>query len=168
MQQRARYQSLNLRLRHLEQPAHLRCINLRPANVAVRGLVLGINRDGERFDGIHVQVRHLLNVTRLLRFRAPDFGNALFVETIEQMHEADNQETDEDERYAAVVKRRIEERGGRCAADFRDRSPDQALTRERQTGLSRVEGDEGGRGYRAQKILYEGQSAERQEQRLKR
>src|SRR2546423_14178365 len=100
--------------------------------MAVGRLILGINLNGERFDGVHMQVGHLFDVTTLLLFRAPYLVEALFVEAIEHIDESDNQQTDEEERNAAVVQCGIEERGGCGTGDLRDGGPDQTLTRKPQ------------------------------------
>ena len=109
----------------------------------VSGLIFSINRDGERFDGVHVKVCHLAQVLRLVHFSAADFLNTPLVEAIEQIHQHDNQQTNEDERDALVVQRRVKERRRRRASDLSNRSPDQALTRKRQARFPGIESNEG-------------------------
>jgi hypothetical protein len=62
VQERRGFHPLNFAVRHAERFRQARRIDLDTADVRLRCLVLGIDRERERFDGRKVQVGHLLHV----------------------------------------------------------------------------------------------------------
>ena len=60
VQQRRGLDALDLVLRHAERAREAGGVDLHAADVALRGLILGVDRQRQRFDRRQVQVRHLL------------------------------------------------------------------------------------------------------------
>src|SRR5262249_16166981 len=96
---------------HFQQLSHFRRIDLCAAHVPVRCLVLGIDRYGERFDGVHVKIGDLFDVFELLTLRAADFIHPFFIEVIKQVNQGQNQAAYEEERNGAPSNGGIEQRG---------------------------------------------------------
>ena len=66
VQQRRRLDALDLVLAHAQTARQRRRIELHAADVELRRLVLGVDRERQRFDRRQVQVGHLLGVTALV------------------------------------------------------------------------------------------------------
>ena len=66
VQQRRRLHALDVVLRHPERARERGGVELHAADVRLRGLVLRVDRERERFDRGQVQVRHLLHVPLLV------------------------------------------------------------------------------------------------------
>ena len=90
VKQGASYKRVYFRFTDFQQLAHLSSINLGAPHVAVSRLVLGIDGDGQRLDGVHVEVRDLFGVSKLLNLRSRNFCYPLLVKAVDQMHQYDN------------------------------------------------------------------------------
>ena len=66
VQQRRRLHALDLVLRHAERARERRRVELHAADVRLRGLILRVDRERQRFDRRQVQVRHLAHVPLLV------------------------------------------------------------------------------------------------------
>ena len=77
-----RLHALNLGLRHAERRRDAGGVDLHAANVRLRGLILGIDREGERFDRRQVKIRDLLDMPLLVL-------NATEVDLIGAVNEVD-------------------------------------------------------------------------------
>ena len=103
MQQRSGKKGLYLFAADLEQPAHLRRIDLSAANVTVSRLVFGVDCDCQRLNGVHVNVRHLLDVLALFGFGAAHFAQTFLIESIQEMNQTGDQQAKKDERQSRAV-----------------------------------------------------------------
>ncbi len=83
VQQCARVKCLQLFFRNFEEPSHFLRIDLRATHMTVSSLVLRIDRDGQRFNRVHVNIRHLFGVTTSLGLGALGRFEASFVKAIE-------------------------------------------------------------------------------------
>ena len=66
VQQRRGLDALDLVGRHPERARQARGVDLDAADVALRGLILRVDRQRQRFDGRQVQIRDLLHVPLLI------------------------------------------------------------------------------------------------------
>src|SRR5687767_9502714 len=96
----------------------------------MRRLVLGIDRNRQRLDRVHVKVGNLFNVLKLLALRARDLSNPLLIKAIKQMDKCRDQKSHEKKWYARTVERAIKHGSRSDICDLRDQSPNQTLLRE--------------------------------------
>src|ERR1700720_2121198 len=104
--------------------------------MAMRRLVLCVNRDCQRLNRIHVNVGHLLQEPVLLGLGLSHFLQPLLVESIEQVGETCDEQTEKNKGPATTVDRGIEEGAGRSSRDLRDRSPNQTLLRREDASFA--------------------------------
>jgi hypothetical protein len=97
MKQRSGEKSLQLLTANIEKSPHLRGVNLCPANVPVSGLVLCVDRNCQRLNCVHVNLRHLLDVLALSGLSASHFVQSLLIESIQEMHETCDQHAKKNE-----------------------------------------------------------------------
>ena len=83
MQQSAGDQRTQFRLGNLKQPTHLSRINLCAAHVTMRGLILSIDRDRQRLDGVHMQISDLFDIAEFFTLRACNLADSLLIESIQ-------------------------------------------------------------------------------------
>ena len=135
VQQRCRLDALDLVVRHAHGPGDGGGIELDAADVRLRGLVLGVDGEGQRFDRRQVQVRHLADVA-LLVLDAPEVD---LVGAVGEDERRQRQRRD-------PVRRQVDDQpggdgGGAGADEVARRAPEEVLVPDLQHRLPRRQRD---------------------------
>src|SRR5882672_5731455 len=104
--------------------------------MAVRGLVLRVDGNCQRFDGVHVKIGDLFHIADPLGLRARNLTDPFFVESIEQVHQSDDQYAYEEERKAAAMDSGVQQGRRGNIRYLSDESPKQTFRRNRNPAFA--------------------------------
>src|SRR5262245_25088358 len=105
-------------------------------------LVLCINRDSQRLDGVHVKGGHLFDVPQFFGLSLFDVCHTLFVEKIQQVNRDQDKSARQDKREALVLHCGIEKNGGSSAGKFSGECPDHCLLAWQVDQVALIDGQE--------------------------
>ena len=120
VEQRGRLQTLSVVGRHPERASQSGGVHLHAADVALRRLILGVDREGQRFDRRQMQVRNLLHVPLLIL-------DASEVHLIRAVREIERGCGERRHPVPAPVDDRRGHRGGARADEVARRAPQEVL-----------------------------------------
>ena len=124
VQQRGRLDALDFVLAHPEAARERGGVELHAADVQLRGLVLRVDRERQRFDRRQVQVRHLLRVPALV-LDAPEIDLVAVVRQIQRRQRGTRRAPST--AAAAVVIQRRRRRRRQGADEVARRAPEEVL-----------------------------------------
>jgi hypothetical protein len=109
---------IQFRFRDVEQLPHLLRVNLRAADVPVSRLILRIDRDRQRLDGVHVDLGHLFRVATALGLGLPQLFEPFFVEAVEEVSERGEQQRENHEGNARVEQEKYQTDHRDCSSEY--------------------------------------------------
>src|ERR1700737_2962317 len=104
--------------------------------MAVRCLVLRVDGNGQRFDGVHVKIGDLFHIADLFGLGASNLADPFFVESIEQVHQSDDQYPYEEKRKAAAMDSGVQQGRRGNIRYLSDEGPNQTFMRNRDPAFA--------------------------------
>ena len=143
VQQRRGLHALDLVLGHAERARDRGRVELHAADVRLRGLILGVDGQRQRFDRREVQIRHLANVTLLV-------VDAAEIDLVGAVGEVERRRQQHREPVRMIEDHPRRQRGDAGADEVARRAPEEVLVPDLQDRLPRRERD---RAWRSASVL---------------